>query len=158
VNILQLIVCILLCGSAGLIGGLFTARSVRTWYPTIAKPWFNPPAWVFGPAWTLLYLLMGISLYLVWRTMGAEDARRAALLFFFLQLLFNAGWSVVFFGMRRIFLAFVEICVLWILIAGTVLLTLRISAPAAYLLIPYLLWVTFALVLNYSIWRLNGAK
>jgi tryptophan-rich sensory protein len=156
-NVLQLVGCVLLCGSAGLIGGVFTARSVRTWYVTLAKPWFNPPSWLFGPAWALLYLLMGIALYLVWDSPDRSELRQAALGVFVLQLVFNAAWSIVFFGMRRTFAAFVEITALWLLIAATLVLFWRVTPAAGYLLAPYLAWVTFAAVLNYAIWRLNRA-
>jgi tryptophan-rich sensory protein len=156
-DILRLIGCILLCESAGVVGAIFTARSVKIWYPTLVKPWFNPPSWVFGPAWTLLYLLMGIALYLVWQLPERSPARQAAFALFFLQLAFNAAWSFIFFGMREPFLAFLEISLLWLLIAATIAFFWRVSVPAASLLIPYLLWVTFAALLNFAIWRLNRA-
>jgi tryptophan-rich sensory protein len=156
-NILRLIGCISLCESAGLVGALFTARSVGSWYPALAKPWFTPPSWVFGPAWTLLYLLMGIALFLVWQSSDRSRTRSAAIVFFFIQLALNAAWSFLFFGLQNPPLAFFEITLLWILIAATMVLFWRVSRPAGYLFIPYLLWVSFATLLNYSIWRLNSA-
>lgn len=133
---------------------MFTARSVRTWYVDLAKPWFNPPGWVFGPVWTILYAMMGLALYHVWK----EDAegKSPAVILFFVQLLFNAAWSFIFFGARSIFIAFIEITVLWLFILATLFLFWRISTTAVYLLVPYLLWVTFAALLNYSIWKLNN--
>jgi benzodiazapine receptor len=143
-QVLRLLGCIVLCEAAGLFGGIFTAQSVTTWYATLAKPSFNPPAWVFGPVWTTLYLLMGISLYLVWRTRGVTERRRTALIVFFVQLILNALWSYIFFGLRNPGAAVVEIFVR------------KLSRPAAWLLVPYILWVTFAAVLNFAVWQLNG--
>lgn len=155
-NILKLVGCILVCESAGIIGAFFTTRSVRTWYVDLAKPWFNPPGWVFGPAWTILYALMGVALYLVWKEDGEIKDKTPALVLFFVQLLLNAAWSFIFFGARSPFLAFIEITILWLSIVVTLFLFWRISTTAGYLLVPYLLWVTFAAILNYSIWKMNS--
>jgi tryptophan-rich sensory protein len=149
--------CIVLCEAVGVVGGLFTASSVSTWYATLARPSFNPPNWVFGPAWTLLYLLMGISLYIVWQHRGEMRKKRRAIILFLIQLGLNAAWSLIFFGLRSPLWAFADIMVLWVLILVTVVSFWKISRPAALLLIPYLLWVSFAAVLNYSIWNLNPA-
>jgi benzodiazapine receptor len=155
-QVLRLLGCIVLCEAAGLFGGIFTAQSVTTWYATLAKPSFNPPAWVFGPVWTTLYLLMGISLYLVWRTRGVTERRRTALIVFFVQLILNALWSYIFFGLRNPGAAVVEIFVLWVCILLTAIFFRKLSRPAAWLLVPYILWVTFAAVLNFAVWQLNG--
>jgi benzodiazapine receptor len=155
-NILKLIGCILLCESAGVIGAIFTARSVRTWYLTLQKPSFNPPGWVFGPVWTVLYVLMGIALYLIWQKGSGSEGYTRALVLFFTQLVLNAAWSFIFFGARAVLPAFIEITLLWILIVGTIVAFREISPAAAWLLVPYVLWVTFAAILNYSIWRLNS--
>ncbi len=139
---------------AGGVGGLATARSVATWYPTLRKPWFNPPDWVFGPVWSLLYLLMGIADYLVSRRpdeRGVAGARRL----YRLQLALNVLWSVLFFGRRAPLAALVEIVFLWVAIALTLRAFSRLSRVAALLLVPYLLWVSFAAVLTGAIWRLN---
>jgi benzodiazapine receptor len=154
-KLLRLLGCIVLCEAAGLIGGIFTAQSVTTWYVTLAKPSFTPPAWVFGPVWTALYLLMGISLYLVWRNGGEAKERRTALTVFFAQLILNALWSFIFFGLRNPGAAAVEIIVLWACILVTVILFWKLTRSAALLLVPYILWVSFAAVLNFAVWRLN---
>ena len=144
---------ILVSLSAGAIGGIFTTSAIPTWYTTLNKPGFNPPNWLFGPAWTILYILMGIALYLVW--IQDKKNKKIAYIFFFTQLVMNALWSFIFFGAHDLGWAFVEIVVLWLAILGTTIAFYRILKPAAYLLIPYILWVTFASILNFAIWRLN---
>jgi len=155
-NILKLIGYILLCESAGVIGAIFTARSVRTWYVTLQKPPFNPPGWVFGPVWIVLYVMMGIALYLVWQKGPGWDGYTRAPVLFFTQFLLNAAWSFIFFGAKAVLPAFIEITLLWILIVWTIVAFREISPAAAWLMVPYLLWVTFAAILNCSIWRLNN--
>jgi tryptophan-rich sensory protein len=140
--------------SAGLIGSLFTGPAVATWYGSISKPAWTPPSFLFGPVWSALYLMMGIAAWLVWRKAGLSGAPRAMLLFG-MQLIANAAWSAIFFGLRRFDLAFVEIIVLWALILATATAFWRHDARAGLLLIPYLLWVSFAGALNLAIWRLN---
>ncbi len=151
-DVLALVVCILICFAAAAIGGIWTSRSVGTWYKEIEKPSWNPPSWVFGPVWTALYLMMGISLWLVWR----ERAPALPLGLFAVQLVLNAAWSGLFFGLRLPGAAFAEIALLWLAIVGTVLTFRPIAPVAAYLLLPYLGWVSFAAVLNFTIWRLNA--
>ena len=136
---------------ASAIGGLFTASSVSTWYVELNKPVFNPPSWIFGPVWTLLYLLIGISLYLVW--IKKDDVR--AFFVFGIQLFLNALWSILFFGLKLPLYAFIEIILLWIAILMTIIYFYRINKTSAYLLVPYILWVSFAAVLNFSIFILN---
>ena len=152
-DIFRLILAIVICELAGVIGSVFTAGSVSTWYVTLAKPVFNPPNWLFGPVWTLLYLLMGISLWLVWRS--KSKFKSIAILFFSIQLLLNILWSIIFFGLKSILGALIEIILLWALIIITIILFHRISKTAAWILLPYILWVTFAAILNFSIWLLN---
>jgi tryptophan-rich sensory protein len=130
------------------LGGWVTASSVGTWYQGLAKPSFNPPDWVFGPVWTVLYALMAIA---AWRV----RASRTAMLFWSVQLALNLLWSVLFFGLRQIGLALAEIAVLWVAIAATALVFHRTDRLAAALMLPYLLWVCFAAVLNAAIWTLN---
>ena len=142
---------IALCNLAGIIGSLFTSSSISTWYSTLIKPFFSPPNWLFAPVWISLYTLMGISLYLV---LNKKNNLRA-LAFFFAQLILNTLWSILFFGLRSPYLAFIEIVVLWFVIALTITEFRRIDKRATYLLIPYILWVSFAAILNFSIWRLN---
>jgi tryptophan-rich sensory protein len=143
------------CFSAAAVGAALTAESVDTWYRTLAKPSWNPPDWVFGPVWTVLYLLMGVAAWLVWRRSGWRDAR-FALLLFAVQLLLNTVWSGLFFAARAPGLAFAEILLLWMAIAATIAAFFRHSRTAAALMVPYLAWSTFAAVLNFVIWRLNS--
>jgi len=146
---------LVVCQLAGAVGSVFTIRAIPVWYMTLVKPVITPPNWVFGPAWTALYLLMGVSLFLLLHR-GLHDANaRAALALFSVQLGLNILWSVVFFGMRSPAGGAIEITILWgaILLAGLSLY--RVSRPAGLLFVPYLLWVTFAAVLNYWIWALN---
>jgi len=151
-EILKLAAAIALCHLAGIIGSLFTVTSSGSWYETIIKPSFNPPGWVFGPVWLTLYTLMGISLYLVWRS-GNRDWIVFGV--FGLQLVLNALWSILFFGIQSPVYAFIEIIFLWAAIIASIVLFFRVSKTAAYLLIPYALWVSFAAFLNFTIWRLN---
>jgi tryptophan-rich sensory protein len=151
--IFMLIVSVVICQLAGLIGSIFNFASIPTWYAGLTKPSFNPPNWVFGPVWTLLFLLMGISFYLVW-SHGFGNSK-IALWLFILQLVLNILWSALFFGLRNPGIAFVEIVLLWISIAATIFSFYSISRPAAWLMVPYIFWVTFAAVLNFSIWMLN---
>ncbi len=152
----KLIVSLAIPQVVGLTGALATAGGVRDWYPALAKPGFTPPGWVFGPAWTLLYLLMGIALWLVWREAGRSENVRPALLAFAVQLALNALWSFVFFGLRMPGAALVEIILLLGAIVFTIVQFRKVSRLAALLLVPYLLWVSFAAVLNASIWLLNS--
>lgn len=124
------------------------------WYAALAKPGWTPPSGVFGPVWTLLYVLMGVAAWLVWDR--HRNAARVALTLFVLQLIVNAAWSWLFFGLRSPALAFAGIVLLWALILATVIAFRRLRPPAAALLLPYLAWVTFAAALNFAIWRLNA--
>lgn len=140
---------------AGAIGSIATSSSVSSWYQTINKPSFNPPNSVFGPVWTALFILMGVSLYIVWSKGLKKKGVKKALSVFGVQLLLNIGWSFMFFGLKSPLLGLIEIVVLWAAILYTILLFHKISKPASYLLIPYILWVSFAAVLNFSIFILN---
>ncbi len=177
-KIVKLVISILICEGAGIIGSFFTAPAIKTWYASLEKPVLNPPNWLFAPVWTILFLLMGISLYLVWaknwkiETPENKSAKKAwnpiseklwsgtwkeenAVAIFVLQLILNILWSVIFFGLKMPSIAFVEILMLWVAILYTIVNFYRISKIAAYLLIPYILWVTFAAILNFSIVTLN---
>ncbi|WP_276300210.1 TspO/MBR family protein [Halorussus lipolyticus] len=145
---------VLVCELAGIVPSILTANDVATWYPTLAKPAFTPPSWVFGPVWTTLYLLMGVALYLVWRS-DRGRIRQVALAVFGAQLVLNAAWTLVFFGSQAIFGGLVVIAVLLATILATMAAFARIDRRAAALLVPYLVWVGFATALNYEIWRLN---
>jgi len=155
INVVKLVVSILICQLAGIIGSIFTAPSVATWYQAINKPSFNPPNWLFAPVWIILFLLMGISLYLIWQKGFVEKENKKALFWFILQLIFNVLWSFAFFGLQSPFYGLIVIVILWILILGTIFQFLKISKLAGKLLIPYILWVSFAALLNFSIWQLN---
>ncbi len=141
---------------AGALGAIFTVRAIPDWYATLAKPPLTPPGWVFGLVWTLLYLLMGIAAFLVWRRARETRAVRGALLIFAAQLVLNALWSFLFFGLRLPLAAFAEIIVLWCAIAWTLVAFFAVSRRAAWLLVPYLLWTSFAAYLNFGIMMLNA--
>jgi len=153
---LKLFLSIIVCQSAGFIGSFFTASAIPGWYASLEKPSFTPPGSVFAPVWITLYLLMGISLYLVLRR-GFQDRNvRIALIVFAIQLILNAVWSVLFFGMNSPAAGFVDIVILWLAIVFTIYFFCGLSKISGILLIPYFLWVSFATVLNFSIWRLNN--
>jgi len=177
-NFFKLIIAIAVSESAGVVGSLVTIPSVAnpstasglSWYAELVKPTFNPPAWVFGPVWTTLFALMGISLFLIWKQHSniLEDVRmlrtwKIGIVAFFVQLALNTLWSIIFFGstsltingLNNIGIAFVEIIFLWLAILLTIIMFNKISKTAAWLLVPYILWVSFAAYLNYSIWMLN---
>ena len=154
-TVLGLIVSIAIAQSAGLIGAWATASSVREWYPTLDKPWFTPPSWLFAPAWTILYTLMGIAAYIVWTHGVDKGVVQAALIAYGVQLLLNALWSPVFFGLQAPGPGLVVIVLLWVAIVVTIVWFARVSSPAAWLMAPYLAWVTYATALNVEIWRLN---
>lgn len=147
---LFLVICL---ATAGL-GAAWTNLSVGDWYAAIKKPTWNPPNWLFGPVWTALYIGMAVAAWLVWRKNGLADAW-LPLLLFGVQLFLNAAWSALFFGMRSPGIAFVDIVLLWFAILATIVTFGRVSSLAATLLVPYLAWVSFATVLNWSIWRMN---
>jgi translocator protein len=146
---------ILLVLFIGFLGSIFTSSSVSTWYQTLNKPFFNPPNWLFAPVWTLLYLMIGVSLYLVITTKAKKDLKKKTYLIFSIQLFLNLLWSFLFFQNQAIFLAFICIIFLLISIIINLLFAYKISKPSGLLLIPYLIWVGFASLLNLSIWILN---
>jgi len=155
-DLLKLIISLIICQLAGVLGSLFTSPAIPTWYASLEKPSFNPPNWVFSPVWITLFVLMGISLFLLWRKTLEDKKVRIALLFFAIQLALNVCWSVIFFGLKAPFFAFLEIIFLWIAILLTILKSYRVSKAAGALLIPYILWVSFAAVLNFFLWNLNA--
>jgi len=152
--ILMLALFIAVCFLAAGAGAAFTGSSVSDWYPTLRKPSWNPPAWIFGPVWTALYLMMAIAAWLVWRRRGFGGAA-GALGFFALQLALNALWSPLFFGLRNPLAGLVDIVPLWAAILATMVCFWRISPLAGALLVPYWLWVSFATALNFMIWKMN---
>ena len=151
----KLIVSIVGCELVGLLGTPFTISSIPTWYATLAKPLFAPPNWIFGPVWTLLYLLMGVSFYLIWRQDEKKKKVKTARNYFLVQLALNFIWSPIFFGLRAPLLGFIVIVAMWVLIVMTMKKFYPLSKWAAYLLVPYLLWVSFATILNAAIVVLN---
>ncbi len=154
-QVTKLIIAILICQLAGVVGSIFTISAIPEWYATLVKPGFAPPNWLFGPVWITLYTLMGISLYLVWQKGFKKREDKNALYVFVAQLFLNATWSIVFFGMREIFYGLINIIALWVAIAATIISFYKISRKAAWLLVPYILWVSIAAVLNFYIWWFN---
>jgi len=151
----KLVVSLLVCQIAGVLGALFNSHALQSWYPGLIKPAFTPPGWVFGPVWTLLYILMGVALFRIWRIGTKTPGVRAAMVLFGIHLLSNAAWSAIFFGLRLPIWAFGEILILWGLILACILAFRRLDRTAAWLMIPYLAWVTFAALLNGAIAWLN---
>ncbi len=152
---LKLVISVAAPIAVGGLSGFATARGVADWYPTLTKPPFNPPAWVFGPVWTALYIMMGVAAFLVWRRGLDGDGVKVALTVFAVQLALNGLWSILFFGMQAPGWALVEIILLWIAIGITTVLFWRVTPAAGGLLLPYWGWVSFATVLNASLWWLN---
>ena len=146
--ILKLLFSLLLPFLAGGLGSAFTTPAIPTWYATLNKPVWQPPSWLFGSVWTTLYVMMGLSLFFVIKN-------KVAITIFVIQLIFNALWSIVFFGMKNIGGALGVIAILWVLIVVNILIFYRLNKTAGILLVPYLLWVSFASYLNYTIWTLN---
>lgn len=158
INWIKLIIALILPQLAGLIGSLATAQAISTWYVSLNRPNFAPPNWLFAPVWILLFILMGIAFYLIWtKTVKKEEKKLQdrAIRLFLIQLVFNTLWSIIFFGQQLLFLAFLEIIMLWILILLTILQFKKLNQLSAYLMIPYLLWVSFAGILNLAFALLN---
>jgi len=145
---------IILCFSAAALGSVFTHRSIKTWYLTIKKPSWNPPGKVFAPVWTVLYLMMAVAGWIVWERLSQKGVS-VPMVLFFIQLVLNTVWSAVFFGLRNPGWAFLEVILLWVFIALTVISFWNVYWVAGVLFLPYLLWVSFAAILNLAIWRLN---
>ena len=182
-NLSKFLASIIICELAGVVGSFFTMPAIEGWYASLNKPSFNPPNWIFGPVWTLIFTLMGVALYIVWKKkfkvepssakasawqrkawnpvsqklMSGSWQKMNVILIFSLQLFLNILWSVIFFGFHQTGLAFFELLMLWVSIIYTIINFYRISKASAYLLLPYLLWVSFAAILNLSIWIINLA-
>jgi translocator protein len=154
-KIVKFFVSIALCQLAGVLGSLFTIPAIPGWYATLKKPVFSPPNWLFSPVWISLYTLMGISLFILWSHVGIKTEVKKAMVFFFVQLGLNALWSVIFFGLRSPLAGLIEMAFLWSAIVLTILYFFSLSPWAGILLLPYLGWVSFAFVLNFSLWILN---
>ena len=154
-SIVRLIVSILASFAAGGIGSLFTFKAIPTWYARLKKPRYTPPNWAFGPVWTTLYILMGISVFLIWQKGLSTNDVLLAFVLFWIQLAINALWSVIFFGMKSKGGGVITIIILWLLILATIVSFLQVTVWAGGLLIPYIVWVSIALYLNIGIWMLN---
>ena len=154
-EVIALTIALLLCYGAAAAGGMFSAGADGGWYSDLAKPSWTPPSWVFGPVWTALYGMMAVAVWLVWLHRRQQPGDSPMVLFA-VQLALNAAWSPLFFGLHRPGAAFADIVLLWLVLVATVWLFLRRSAIAGLLLVPYLLWVSFAAALNFAIWRLNA--
>ncbi|MBI4276424.1 tryptophan-rich sensory protein [Candidatus Uhrbacteria bacterium] len=153
-NALKLIIAVVVCELAGIVGAVFTAPAIQSgWYASLAKPALNPPSWLFGPVWTTLYALMGVAAWFVWRKNDRET--KNALGIFVAQLFLNAIWSPIFFGARSLSVAFAVIVLLWTTIVATIIMFSKVSKIGAWLLVPYIIWVSVASYLNYAIWTLN---
>lgn len=152
----KLAICILICQLTGIISGLLTTTQNNAWYQTIIKPSWNPPGYLFGPVWTVLYLLMAISLWLVWKSNATEPMKFEAMLFFASQLFLNFWWTILFFKFHSPIWALLEIIIMIVLIIITIFRFSEISTTAAWLLVPYISWVCFAAILNYNLWKLNS--
>jgi benzodiazapine receptor len=153
-QVTALLIALLLCYGAAAVGGLFGAGAGGGWYADLRRPSWTPPSWVFGPVWTVLYGMMAVAVWLIWRQQPRKPAA-APLAAFAAQLVFNAAWSPLFFGLHRPGIAFADIVLLWLALVATVWLFVRRHVLAGLLLVPYLLWVSFAAALNLAIWRLN---
>ncbi len=155
-NWIKIILCITVCEAAGILGTVATSPNIPTWYASLNKPSFNPPSWLFGPVWTTLFALMGIALYLVVQKKIKTKQQKLAVTLFGLQLAVNVLWSFLFFGMHQPLWAFVDLVLLWLLIAACIVLFYRQNKWAGILLVPYIAWVSFAGILNFAIYRLNS--
>jgi translocator protein len=151
----KLIIAVLVCEAIGFTSGLMGSAGMNAWFDQLQKPSWNPPAYLFAPVWTLLYCLMGIAFWLIWKNETDVTHKRNAYFAFALQLFLNFWWSIIFFNFQSPFFALIEILLMWLAILLTISRFAKISKTAAWLLVPYLLWVSFASVLNYTIWSLN---
>ena len=150
-RLMALVVALVIPQFIGGIAGAATARSTREWYPQLTKPWYTPPSWLFGPAWLVLYVLMGVASWRVWLVGWGEPGVALALTVYAVHLVLNGAWSILFFGMRRPDIALVEVVFLWLGVLASLMLFARVDATAGLLLIPYLAWVSFAAILNRGI-------
>ena len=155
VDIVKLLVSVIICQLAGVIGSLATTPAIPVWYASLRKPAFTPPSWLFAPVWIILFFLMGCALFLVWRQGVRIAGVKPALMIFAVQLILNVLWSFAFFGLRSPLTGLVVMCVLWMMIVATIIAFFRVSTIAAVLLVPYILWVSYAAVLNAAIFAIN---
>ncbi len=154
-NVIKFIVAVAIPLIVGGASGFFTVTDVDSWYQTINKPVWNPPNWIFGPVWTTLYVLMGIALFIIWKSDTSTELKKIAFVLFAIQLVFNFFWSFIFFNQHLVGWALIEMTVLWVFILLTIFSFAQVDKIAAWLLVPYISWVSFALILNFAIWKLN---
>lgn len=154
-SFVKLVIAIALPVLIGGVSGFFTVSGVESWYQTIQKPSWNPPNWVFGPVWTTLYVMMGIALWLVWKEDTSKELKLIAGILFAAQLTLNFFWSFIFFKLEQPGFAFLEILFMWVAILATIFAFAQVNKRAAWLLVPYISWVSFAAILNFTIWRMN---
>jgi len=154
-NPAKLVIAIAIPLAVGATSSFFTVTGVESWYQTINKPSWNPPNWIFGPVWTTLYIMMGVALFLVWKSESPQVIKKTAFILFAFQLVLNFFWSLIFFKLEKPGWAFIEIIALWLLILATIFAFARVNKTAAWLLVPYISWVSFAAILNYTIWKIN---
>jgi benzodiazapine receptor len=157
-NIFKFVISIIVCESVGIIGSFFTFSSVTNWFPMLVKPWFSPPSWLFGPVWIIMYFLMGLSLYIIWNSkaeLSKQKYRKQFFILFGIQLILNALWSFLFFGLKTPIFGLIDILFLDIVVAMTIIYAYRVSKYAVILLAPYMVWITFATLLNFEIVLLN---
>jgi translocator protein len=153
--IFKLLIAVFIPLAVGALSGYFTSSAISGWYATLNKPFFNPPNYLFGPVWTVLYIMMGIAYYLVWNSKLVSENKSKAYLFYWVQLFLNFMWSICFFYFQNPTLALVVIVLMIITIASTIFTFRKFSTIAAWLLVPYICWVSFATALNFELWRLN---
>jgi tryptophan-rich sensory protein len=151
----KLVICIVICEATGIVSSLFASAANNTWFNSLAKPEWNPPSYLFAPVWTSLYLLMGISLWIIWKNEASETTKQKAYYLFAFQLFLNFWWSIIFFKFHSPLVALIDIILMLIIILLTIIHFSKFSKLAAWLLVPYISWVSFATLLNYSIWYLN---
>lgn len=154
-NAIKLIIAVAIPLIVGGLSGFFTVTGVESWFQTINKPTWNPPNWIFGPVWTTLYAMMGVALFLVWKSETSVVLKKTAIILFATQLVLNFFWSFIFFNQHQMGWALVEIIALWIFILLTIFAFANVSKLAAWLLVPYISWVSFAAILNYTLWKMN---
>ncbi|MDD5626166.1 MAG: tryptophan-rich sensory protein [Patescibacteria group bacterium] len=154
-NVIRFLISLILCQGAGIVGSLFTVPAIKNWYVFLQKPSFSPPNWLFGPAWTILYLLMAISIFLIWKTGLADRKTKTVFRLFWIHLFFNAIWSILFFGLESPLLGLFDIIILWVMIGILTFQFFKIKKLAGILFIPYWLWVSFATILNFFVYKLN---
>lgn len=154
-NFLKLLVSVAVPLLIGFGASFFTITEIGSWYQTIQKPAWNPPNRIFGPVWTTLYIMMGVALFLVWKKESNSNLKKRATFLFAIQLILNFFWSIIFFNQHQIGWALVEIMILWLSILLTIIVFAKIDKTAAWLMVPYISWVSFATILNFTIWQLN---